>query len=358
VRLLRYRALAYHAPSFPPSRPPIDLLEERAKSVFSGAGESVWTRRVVLTPGRWTESLEALGELERALKRAGAQYLAVPIRLGEFSHSHLRDLLSISDGIFVGVEVPDPGPSLAPKLLEAMEGVYREMGPARLTRLAFGLGGLVETAYFPATRSTGEGVSLSLLYVRDLVEAAEEGSWDGVASKIRETVAEAQEFGKRVAQGAGEAFRGVDPSISPWLEESVAELVETLVGSDFGEPGTYGAIWRLNAELAGLGDQHAVCGYSEVMLPVAEDNRLKELVADGRLRLRDLVGLSMVCVAGVDMVAVPLAQGRAVLRAVADILSAAAAKRRPFGLRLILAEGRPGDWVELDRFGSVPIARL
>ena len=356
MRPLRYRAVAYHAPRFPSSRPPTDLLEERARSVFSRVGESVWTRRVVLTRGRWTESLESLRELERALKRAGSQYLAVPIRLEE--SPRLLDLLSLSEGIFVGVEVPDPDPSLAPELLEAMEEVYREMGPGHLTRLAFGLGGLVETAYFPATRSTGEGVSLSLLYAKDLVEAAEEGSWDGVTSKVRELVAEAQEFGVRVAQGAGVEFRGVDPSISPWLEESVAELVEALVGSDFGGPGTYEAIWRLNSELARLGDRHAVCGYSEVMLPVAEDNRLKELVADGGLRLRDLVGLSMVCVAGVDMVAVPLDQGRAVLRAIADIISAAAAKARPFGLRLILAEGRPGDWVELDRFGSVPIARL
>ncbi len=356
MRRLRYRALAYHAPPLHSSQPPAGRLENKVRSVFSRAGESVWTRRVVLPLGRWGERLEALEKLESTFRRAGGQYLAVPIPLKELPR--LRDLLSVSDGIFVGVEVPEPDPSLAPRLVEALEKVYREMGPAHLTRLAFGLGGLVETAYFPATRSAGEGVSLSLLHVGDLVEAAREGSWGSVASRIRESVAEAEGFGRVVAEAVGGAFRGVDPSISPWMEESVAELVETLSGSEFGGPGTYEAIWRLNSELAGLGGRHAVCGFSEVMLPVAEDNRLKELVADGRLRLRDLVGLSMVCAAGVDMVAIPLAQGRDVLRAVADILSAAAAKGRPFGLRLILAEGRPGDWVELDRFGSVPIARL
>ncbi len=324
-----------------------------AQSVFSAVKEHAWTRRVVLPIGAWTAGLGELEELVYELEGVGADYVAIPLPWS--ARSLAEPLLRLSDRVFVGISIPSPEPSLAPAALEVLTQVFNSLGPLGLTRLAFGLGGLVETPYFPATHSTREGISLSVLYAADLDEAAKEGGLGRVEERMVSIVTRAAEFGRSVSSDANVRFLGIDPSLSPWMEESVARLVETLTGEEFGGPGTYWAVWWLNSRLSSLGSRTPTIGFSEVMLPVAEDDRLKELASRARLRLRELVGLSTVCVAGVDMVVLPLSEPARLARIMSDIFAAAMSKGRPMGVRLILAEARPGDWVDIDKFGSVPV---
>ncbi|MDK2463214.1 MAG: DUF711 family protein [Candidatus Korarchaeota archaeon] len=352
---MRIRALAFHAPPVDPEKIDTisDLILAKSEPAFSASGDLAWTKRIVLPRGPWARSPDLVAEVYDRATEAGAEYLSIPLSLDQAGGAPA--LLSVSDAIFVGIEVRRPRPEFATKLARLLHSVFEDHGPEALTRIAFGLGGLVETPYFPSTASEREGISLSLLYAGDLRVAAQTGSWRQLKQRIIEIVNWATEAGRRIAMSSGIEFLGVDPSVSPWMEESVAALIESLTEEEFGGPGTYWAIWRLNAILSSLRDYAPTVGFSEVMLPVAEDDRLKELASRGKLRLRDLVGLSTVCVAGVDMVALPLFNPPTLAKLMMDALAAAAIKGRPLGLRLILADARPGDWVDLGRFGSVPV---
>jgi len=354
---LKIRALSYHVP--PTSPEGIDHLPDlifaRSKPLFSNSGGLAWTNRVILPRGPWAERSELVAEILDSVVRAGAGYLAVPVDVEHVDA--VPTLLSISDSVFVGVEVRQPQPEVATRLAGLLYQIFETQGSEALTRLALGLGGLVETPYFPSTVSKREGISLSLLYVNDLRVAARSNSWRGVEKEIRGVLAQAVEGGMRVAESSELKFLGVDPSLSPWMDESVAKLIEDLTDSEFGSPGTFHAVARLNSMISEAAGPETM-GFAEVMLPVAEDDRLKELTAEGDLRLRDLVGLSMVCVAGLDMVAIPASISvKGLASVLADTFTAAQIKGRSMGVRVLIVDGRPGDWVRLGRFGEVPVMK-
>ena len=352
---LKIRALSYHAPPSNSGETDYlpDLVFARSKSLFSNSGDLAWTNRVVLPRGPWAERSELVAEILDCVVRAGAGYLAVPV--GVEHANAVPTLLSISDSVFVGVEVRQLQPEAATGLAGLLYQIFEAQGSEALTRLALGLGGLVETPYFPSTVSKREGISLSLLYVDDLRVVAQPNSWRGLEKKIRGILAQAVERGKRLAESSELQFLGVDPSLSPWMDESVAKLVEDLTDGEFGSPGTFHAVARLNSMISEAAGPKMV-GFAEVMLPVAEDDRLKELTAEGSLRLRDLVGLSMVCVAGLDMVALPASISvKGLASVLVDTFTAAQVKGRSMGVRVLIVDGRPGDWVGLGRFGEVPV---
>lgn len=329
------------------------MIFARSKPLFSNSGDLAWTNRVVLPRGLWAERSELVVEILDCVVRAGAGYLAVPVDVEHVNA--VPTLLSISDGVFVGVEVRQLQPEVVTRLAGLLYQIFETQGSEALTRLALGLGGLVETPYFPSTVSKREGISLSLLYVDDLRVVARPNSWRGVEKKIRGILAQAVESGKRLAESSELQFLGVDPSLSPWMDESVAKLIEDLTDGEFGSPGTFHAVARLNSMISKAAGPKTV-GFAEVMLPVAEDDRLKELAADGRIRLRDLVGLSMVCVAGLDMAAISARVSlRELAQVIADAMTAARVKGREMGVRILLVDGRPGDWVKVGRFGETPV---
>lgn len=106
-------------------------------------------------------------------------------------------------------------------------------------------------------------------------------------------------------------FAGIDTSLNPSLDAggSVAAAMECLeeVGT-FGGPGTLAAAATVTQTLQSLpGIQN--CGYSGLMLPVCEDQRLAELTSssssNSALRISNLLSISQVCGVGVDTVPVP-----------------------------------------------------
>jgi uncharacterized protein (UPF0210 family) len=65
------------------------------------------------------------------------------------------------------------------------------------------------------------------------------------------------------------------------------------------------------------------------------------------------------CVAGLDMVAIPLSTSRERLaRLLMDVLAIAHRKRRPVGVRLLLVPSNPNSYVEIGRFGKVPVLQV
>lgn len=96
-------------------------------------------------------------------------------------------------------------------------------------------------------------------------------------------------------------------------------------------------------------------GFNSVQLPVAEDLKLKARVSEGEASARDLARLAGVCLAGLDMVAVPYEE-KLVAGLILEVAAYARAKKTPLGVRIITLEGvEPGDRIALGRFGELPV---
>ncbi|MEM3980494.1 MAG: DUF711 family protein, partial [Ignisphaera sp.] len=125
------------------------------------------------------------------------------------------------------------------------------------------------------------------------------------------------------------------------------------IGNKIGSPGTINAIYSLNKLIDGIIKKLRIrsIGFNEVMLPVAEDDILNKRVEEGFIRLRDLINYSIVCVAGLDMVAIPklLVDIR---RTAIDMLTVHKIKKRSVAMRIIPVDQEPGTSIKLENFGT------
>ena len=218
------------------------------------------------------------------------------------------------------------------------------------TRLAVIFPGRVLTPYFPvATSYTGLwGISVALRYAPDAARAVREGSLKPLASEV----VRVERIARSLASKVGLDYLGVDLSLSPWMDESVARVIELLQGAPLGSPGTMWAVGRVNAMIRELAEEAGVeaIGYGEVMLSVLEDSLLSARVGEKRVRLRDLVSYSAACAVGVDMVAVPPTLD---LRGLArDVWVVRGLKSGPVSVRLLFSEALPGSAVYVEGFGA------
>ncbi|MEM4513031.1 MAG: DUF711 family protein [Ignisphaera sp.] len=236
--------------------------------------------------------------------------------------------------------------------------VYAELGKNidinTYTRIAMIFGSWIETPYFPATCNVSNilGLSAALRYV-DLVNNA---LINGLSHKLYNFIQDVQDKLECVSKCSGIPFLGLDLSLSPWKEESVADLIEKLIDSRIGSPGTINAIYSLNKLIEGIIKKLKIrnIGFNEVMLPVAEDDILNKRVEEGFVRFRDLVNYSVVCVAGLDMIAIPKILD--VRRVAIDMLTVHKIKKRSVAMRIIPVDQEPGTSIELENFGVTYVA--
>jgi len=108
-------------------------------------------------------------------------------------------------------------------------------------------------------------------------------------------------------------YLGIDTSLNPSLDDggSVADAIERLeeVRGDFGGTGSLAAAAAITIALQSMPDI-LTTGYSGLMLPVLEDQRLAELgmasnSSKNKLTIQKLLCLSSVCGVGVDTVPIP-----------------------------------------------------
>jgi len=103
-------------------------------------------------------------------------------------------------------------------------------------------------------------------------------------------------------------YLGIDTSFNPSLDEggSVAEAIESLeqVREDFGGTGTMSAAAAITTSLQSIKDIKTT-GYSGLMLPVLEDQRLAKLANKDGLTIQQLLCISSVCGVGIDTVPIP-----------------------------------------------------
>lgn len=228
--------------------------------------------------------------------------------------------------------------------LQFLKAIYSR-GEVHLSRyVAFLAGGVVyNSPYFPASITTRTGVSLSLLYPNDL----------SALGDVEDVLKKGEELGRYAASSIGVEFLGVDGSLSPWGEESVAKAIERIFGIKLGSSGSFDAIYRLNKAIEAAGVKKV--GFNEVMLPLAEDEELKRLVRGGELDLHKFVSYVSVCIPGLDMAPIKIATWDSLKRLLYDIVALAKAKGRAVGVRIFPVDV---DEYEVAGFGKTPALTL
>ena len=237
------------------------------------------------------------------------------------------------------------------RVFKVLRRVKEELGPEALTRLGFFIGGEIETPYFPLSYPINEGVSVALRYADALINKPSE-NYAGIITNL---LSNYESRIKPVLKSRGLRYLGIDSSLSPWMDESVVPIITELSGSEFPNPGTAYGVRKINdLILESIKRSGTISlGFNEVMLPVGEDNLLKDLVREGRLRLEHLTFLASYCVAGVDMVVID--ESKVLVKGVVkDLVAANSVKGRPIGLRLIISDS---DEVKLRSFGPIPKIR-
>ncbi|ABL77846.1 DUF711 family protein [Thermofilum pendens] len=312
---------------------------EAVKAFSETTGVDVWTKRVVANPVPPESFEKAVHALYSAAEPSGINYVAVPQRR-PLTPEVLADVMDSYERLYSSATYDDNSTATLVSTVKALS----ERSPLMAARYAVSFGGFIQTPYFPATATSVEGVSLSLLYPKFLSE--------NPLSKVSETFSGLAARAEKTLPG----FLGIDFSLSPWEDESVALLVEKVSGTTLGSPGTIRAIRELNRRINLLAHEARAVGYNEVMLPLAEDNRLKELAKTGQLRFSHLLNYASYCVAGLDMVVIPdTTEDKVLENILLDLSEIQKLKGRILGLRLILAPAEEGDEVEVGFFGKIPV---
>ena len=300
--------------------------------------EVVWTKRIAFPP--------ELKDLERKVNQIpsgkGIIYSIIHRRAKDELRS-IADFLSMDKSFYASVLLNDS------KYIDDVAQLVYSLDPEIATRVAILVNEeFLTTPYFPvgSANTINDSLSSSLIYVREFEE-----------NRAERVLAFADEYSKKISKEIGIRYLGIDASLSPWMEESTGRLIENLSGEkmfSFGQLSTvaninrriFELVWRLKI---------APIGFSELMLPVAEDNVLMERVREGSLTLSQLMALTSVCVAGLDMIAVKrdIELYKKILR---DSMAIQFTKRRPYGIRIIPSTGE-GE-IYLKEYGKIPEIKI
>lgn len=353
--MAQVRALAIHIPS---DLQPIDMLDkvinivDKVTACAKAYGVTPWTLRLVFPV---IQSFQTLDRYLSDLFSIKSDIMASIGIEGEYLRSNeILQLLNTYEGLYSSARC-DSDHCTEKVIDDLYMKPCNDVDINIYTKFALLIGSWIETPYFPATSniSNSLGLSLSLRYV-DLMKRA---LVDGVPQELFEFIEKVYNMINYVSACTGTPFLGLDLSLSPWGDESVAELIEKLIGSKIGFPGTINVIHGLNKLIESIIKKLKIrsIGFNEVMMPVAEDNVLNERVRDDDIRLRDLVNYSMVCIVGLDMVAVPRSHLN-LKRIAIDMFTVYKIKRRNIAMRIIPVDQEPGSSIILKRFGTTYVA--
>jgi len=307
----------------------------------------IWSYRIALAPTKC--SLKLLDRASAFVEEADFDYFSVPLS-AEGNLAEICESLSSYENLFASFNVPELElsriPCLAEKYYQALNSLRKRGDYLTQCRIALVVKGPIETPYFPAAACVSGKPFLTgaLLYAKYLY------SKGNIIEKIRDAGRTCLKVLTEISCKAGIEVKGVDLSISPWMEESVVPLITSGKRSI-----SLYRILVLNKAIERASAELKSCGFNEIMLPLAEDNELKRLAAEGALRARDFIRFSVACVAGVDMVLLPNAPREKFLEYIEECLAVAFIKNKPIGFRLIYTDAEPGEFIELGKFSSTPV---
>ncbi|MCE4603975.1 MAG: DUF711 family protein [Aeropyrum sp.] len=330
--------------------------KEAIDMLTDSEGLEVWSFRIVL-PSRenLAKAVETARELEDLQEREG---IFVNLGLYSIEEELLDDIAQLVDsGFFLSIKSDDESWDEYREISRFIHSLS-DKSPDYAVHLAFNpKASNILTAYFPLATSPGNKrlVTAALLYPNYLAQNFRSGGINQLEAAMKAAARRAIAMAEAVARETLAEVGGVDLSVSPWMEESSLALVETLAGVRMPNPGFAYGLRVLNEIISRVAGQVVSTGFNEVQLPVAEDSRLKVRVAELNTTARDLLRLSGVCLAGLDMAVIP-ASVDGVAGLLLDAVAYSRAKKGIVGVRVIPVEGvEPGDEVFLRRFGEVPV---
>lgn len=335
-------------------------IEELASYLRNNCGFEVWTKRLTLpSPPLEVSIKDVMDMLEGFLGRKD-----LLISMGSYSVRDRR-LVELKDAILNGfyayfmVRDWEELSNVTDVLTSWSEPPYEHM-----TRVGVDLLGDLGfvTPYYPLSQTpravTAPSVSFSFMLPKALLEEIGRGGVNGAVDYLYSLSIRAMKGIRGFLENYNKKWGvlGPDLSISPWMEDSVGELIESLGGCEIGGIGCISVIYYLNKIVREVaGSLPASTGFNEIMMAVAEDSLLKKRVYEGKLSLRDLLEMVPVCLAGIDMIAL-----KSDRRRLLDLLSAlkayAESKRKTVGFRaIILPYDVKDEKIISKKFGDIPV---
>jgi uncharacterized protein (UPF0210 family) len=318
----------------------ISLLESIVK-IFRSKGLEPWTSRISLPAN-------SISLFKRIIDNVDVSRFLVSLGYTNFNPLMTDMYLdAVEKGFYISF---DGLKALEKNLVKEISTFIHDASlrnPIYATRIAVGFHeGPLQTPYFPDSTSINGGVGLSFLYPSFIIKNLEHGlAWAF------------DEFKRAAANIAGyleaEGFKVfMDYSLSPWMENSIIDLLQR-IGYPAAQPGFNYGVLLLNREIWRIADNYAV-GFNEVMLPYAEDNGLKRLGENESIRAKDLLLYTATCVSGPDMLVIP-ADEEKLAGFIKDVYAVYTVKKKPLATRLIPVPSKPGDKINLGRFGETPV---
>lgn len=271
-----------------------------------------------------------------------------------FQLRNIKELLETYEKIFASVKVKTYTEALfISEIFQVLEGF-----PS--IKFAIHLGPEMLTPYFPLAKNiySKEGLAIAPFIIEELKKGLKE---DNIIETLGRNLKLMEEFGLKLSRQANLKYYGIDISPSPFLEQSIVEIVETLSGVFFGEYGTHWGLQRLMSIVFNSAKKYNILttGFKEIMLPVVEDDLLKVRAIERKYGVKDLLSYVSVCAAGLDMI--PLAKPlnkKQIVGIILDLMALSQTKNKPLGLRLIPLNAKPGEIVEMKMFGKIPVMEL
>jgi len=316
---------------------------EKAEKLLDNLNKeyNVWTKRISLPPTPKDLSLDKLVEIPSIRNNNDVIYSVASLTADDRRLSQIKDLLSISNRFYANVLVRDV------KNLEEITKLILSLEPEDATRFGVLFGDwFLVSPYFPI--STADVITnsfgLALLYTDEVMKG----------NTVR-AISYADEIGRKLEAELKVKYLGVDVSLSPWMEKSVGEIIERRSEKIFNISNIW-AMHELNQEIlkASLISKVKPIGFSEVMLPVSEDNVLRRRAEDGSLTLTNLIALTYVCAAGIDMIAITRDKVT-ILNLMKALYSIRRVKMRPIGMRIVPTSGGK---VRSKEFGDIPEVKV
>lgn len=340
-----------------------------ARQIYEDAGYTVQTTRLatcvlpVLRLSDWADRpVEFAVALEQMCQSHGFEYVSLGVA-GREVWDILPKLLGATQSTFVSIDITERATRTIDG--DAVWGAARVIRQAStveadgFANLRFAALANVEpgTPFFPAAYCGGGPASFAIateaadLALSACVDArdAEVTRWRLITA-IEKQAKRLVRRAKRLAQDHDLRFDGIDFSLAPFPgpETSVGAALESLSGQPLGSAGSLAAAAVLTDAVDRA--QFPRCGFCGLMLPVLEDSVLAKRVAEGRVRISELLQWSAMCGTGLDTIPLPGDIGEEVLAALLfDVAALAVRLRKPLSARLMPMPGKAaGDEVKFD----------
>lgn len=210
--------------------------------------------------------------------------------------------------------------------------------------------------FFPASYHTGKGgqfaVGLESANVVLHVLSETKGKPDEAARRLSGELSgyasEAEKIARDFARQSGWEYLGLDPTPAPAGDVSIGAAIEAYTGHPFGSSGTLSTAFLITTAVRSVSAKQV--GYSGLMLPVLEDERLAQRWSQGKISIDALLSYSSVCATGLDTVPLPgdVTEDQ-IARILGDVAALAFKWHKPLTARLLpVRDKSPGEKSDFD----------